>query len=66
MTETFTVRNVKCGGCAANIRKGLGALPGVDTIEVEVQDGRVTVTGTHLSRAELSAKLAALGYPEAP
>lgn len=65
MTETFTVKNVKCGGCAANIEKGLGALPGVEKVEVTVQNGRVSVTGQNLSRPALSAKLREIGYPEA-
>jgi copper chaperone len=65
MTETFSVKNVKCGGCAANIQKGLGALPGVEKVEVAIQGGLVTVTGENLSRAALAAKLREIGYPEA-
>lgn len=64
-TEEFTVSNVKCGGCASAIQNGLQGLPGVETVEVSVQDGRVTVTGEGLSREDLSGKLAELGYPEA-
>lgn len=63
-TEQFSVANVKCGGCAANIRKGLAELPGVQTVEVDVPSGRVTVTGEGLARARLTAKLGELGYPE--
>lgn len=64
-TEQFTVSNVKCGGCASAIQNGLKDLPGVETVEVSVQDGRVTVTGEGLSREQLGGKLAELGYPEA-
>ncbi len=64
-TEVFTVRNVKCGGCAANIQNGLGALDGIQSVEVAVDGGRVTVTGTTLDRTALAAKLSELGYPEA-
>ena len=63
--ETFSVQNVKCGGCASTIQDGLAAMPGIDTVEVEVEGGTVTVSGADLDRATLSAKLAELGYPEA-
>ena len=64
-TEVFTVKNVKCGGCVANIQKGLGALAGVSSVEVVIAGGVVTVTGEQLDRAQLAAKLKELGYPEA-
>lgn len=64
-TESFTVMNVKCGGCASNIQQGLADLPGVTTVEVDIETGAVEVTGETLNRAQLGAKLAELGYPEA-
>ncbi len=64
-TEQFKVKNVKCGGCVANIQKGLATLAGVSSVEVAIASGRVTVTGAPLDRAQLSAKLTELGYPEA-
>ena len=64
-TEQFTVKNVKCGGCVANIQKGLGAMAGVSSVEVVIAGGAVTVTGETLDRPQLSAKLKELGYPEA-
>ncbi len=62
-TQTFTVANVKCGGCVANIKKGVGVMGGVDSVEADVASGRVVVTGS-VVRTELAAKLAELGYPE--
>jgi len=64
-TEVFKVKNVKCGGCVANIQKGLNTLPGVTQVDVTIAGGEVTVTGDQLDRAQLSAKLKELGYPEA-
>lgn len=63
-TEEFTVKNVKCGGCVANIQNGLKDLPGVSRVEVTLT-GQVSVHGEGLDRAALTAKLAALGYPVA-
>ena len=65
MQELFLVQKVKCDGCSSNIREGLLSLPGIDSVEVEVSTGQVTVQGTELSREQLAAKLNALGYPEA-
>ena len=65
MQEIFKVQNVKCGGCAKAIQDGLGGMAGVDSVEVDIESGTVTVNGDALDRAALSAKLGELGYPEA-
>jgi len=64
MQEQFQVQNVKCGGCVIAIQTGLQELDGVSEVAVDIPSGQVTITGTALSREQLSAKLAALGYPE--
>ena len=64
MNEQFSVGNVKCGGCVNTIQDGLKELQGVVNIEVSVDDGTVQVTGENLDRAQLTQKLAELGYPE--
>jgi copper chaperone len=66
MQEQFQVQNVKCGGCVSAIQTGLQTLDGVSDVAVDIPSGQVTVTGTALSRAQLSVKLTALGYPERP
>lgn len=63
-TEIFNVKNVKCGGCVSAIENGLISLPGVDSIEVTIDGGKVTVLGSELSREQIAAKLHELGYPE--
>lgn len=64
-TLELNVANVKCDGCAANIKQGLSAMEGVESVEVDVLDGRVRVSGEALDRAAIAAKLAELGYPAA-
>jgi copper chaperone len=64
-TERFRAQNVKCQGCAKTIREGLAPLEGVESVQVDVTTGEVTVTGQGLSREAVSAKLSALGYPAA-
>ena len=63
-TEKIDVMNVTCGGCASKIKNGLKEMPGVTGVDVEIATGAVMVTGETLSRDTLTAKLAALGYPE--
>lgn len=65
MQEKFTVKNVKCGGCVKTIEQGLGGLPGVESVTVTIEGGKVDVTGSGLDRAQIGAKLRELGYPEA-
>lgn len=65
MQEEFSVKNVKCGGCVKAIQQGLQALPGVAAVTVTIEGGKVSVEGPAPDRAQLSAKLAELGYPEA-
>ncbi len=59
------VNNVKCNGCAANIKNGLAVLGGIDDIEVDVDSGAVTINGADLDRPSITHKLSELGYPEA-
>lgn len=62
-TESFEVANVKCGGCAATIEKGLQGLAGVQDVQVDVTTGRVVVSGNDLARELMQNKLSELGYP---
>jgi copper chaperone len=64
MQYEFHVHNVKCNGCAAAIKDGLGKDGRVRAVAVDVAGGVVSVTSTEDIRAELSAALKHLGYPE--
>lgn len=62
-TVEFKAQNIKCMGCVNAIQTGLAELPGVDQVEVDLQQSHVTVTGHDLSTDDLAKKMAALGYP---
>ena len=64
MTFEFTVQNVNCSGCASAIQTGLRQDARVREVTVDVPNGRVTVETEGDRRAELSAALKTLGYPE--
>lgn len=63
-TEVFVLKNANCGGGAANIVKGLGALSSVPTVDVRILKGEVTLTGDNINRAPLATRLREIGYLE--
>lgn len=62
-TEIFSVKGVKCGGCANTIQQNLSNLPGVVRVEVNFPGGPVTVHGEDMQREAIAKKLAEIGYP---
>jgi copper chaperone len=62
-TETLTVENIKCGGCAGQIERKLSQLEGVASVTVNVEAGQVSVEADNLETVQ--AELARLGYPVA-
>ncbi|MFO7602959.1 MAG: heavy-metal-associated domain-containing protein [Gammaproteobacteria bacterium] len=58
-------QNIKCGGCASTIQNGLGDLPQVEAVEVDIATGIVRIQGQELDADRIRAKLAELGYPVA-
>ncbi|MEV0294798.1 cation transporter [Nocardia sp. NPDC050710] len=42
---SYSVSGMSCGHCADAIKGSLTALPGIDTVDVDVAAGRVTVSG---------------------
>jgi len=58
------IENLKCGGCARSILKGLAELPGVTNSEVDMDQQLVKYEGTEATRLQVADKLRAMGYPE--
>jgi copper chaperone len=58
------IDNLKCGGCARSIQKGLAELPGVSDVEVDRDLQLVRFNGTQEMREQVADKLRAMGYPE--
>lgn len=64
MVYEISVENIKCGGCANTITSKLNELAAVDHCEVDIENGTVSITGDDSHKAEISALLLKLGYPE--
>jgi len=58
------VAKVKCNGCVANIKTGLAEVNGIESVEVDLVSGVVSINGDDLDRHGIVSKLAELGYPE--
>jgi len=63
MLEQIYVENIKCGGCANSIQKGLLKLDGVEAVEVIVEQGQVNIEGD-VARDTIVQSLLSMGYPE--
>jgi copper chaperone CopZ len=54
---------IKCGGCVANIEKGLNDFAGITEIKVNIESNIVSLQGNELDKSLIESKLAELGYP---
>lgn len=64
MTTEIQIENLKCGGCAATIKKGLLSLENINEVHIDVEKSMVTVTSENIDLAKVKTKLSKLGYPE--
>jgi len=64
MSLSIHVENIKCGGCANSIKKGLMDEAGVSMVEINVESGMVSIDGENLDRDAIAAHLLKMGYPE--
>lgn len=62
---TIEILNLKCGGCANTITKGLNSIEGVNEVSVDVESSTVKVdtSDTNLL-VKIKEKLSSMGYPE--
>ena len=56
---------IKCGGCVANIEKGLKDFAGITKINVDIESNIVHIQGNNLDKTTIENKLIELGYPPA-
>ncbi len=62
-TETYTVTGMTCGHCAASVSEEISEIAGVDSVDVVVETGAVTVTSADpLDPAAVKAAVEEAGY----
>ena len=64
MTTDIHIENLKCGGCAATIKKGLLSLDAIEEVTVDVEKSIVSITSDNDNLEIVKDKLSKLGYPE--
>ena len=63
---TYEVPGVHCAHCEAAIKKEVGAVAGVDQVEVDLETKQVTVSGSGLDDHALRAAIDEAGYDVSP
>ena len=64
METKIYIENLKCGGCAATIKKGISSIDGVSEIAINVDESLVAVITTNDVISTVKEKLSKMGYPE--
>ena len=64
MAYDISVENIKCGGCANTITTRLNDMDIIDSCEVDVEKGIVSINGDESGRQQVTQLLLKLGYPE--
>lgn len=64
MISKIYIENLKCGGCATTIKKGILSLDNVTEIEINVDESLVEVTINNEEIELVKEKLSKMGYPE--
>jgi copper chaperone CopZ len=59
---TYSVPGISCGHCRAAVTAEVGEVPGVETVEVDLDSKLVTVTGSNLDDAALRGAIDEAGY----
>jgi copper chaperone len=63
-TLEIFVENIKCGGCMSGIKKAIGEFPGVKSVDINLEEEKITIQGKHLDRESYVKKMDDMGYPE--
>lgn len=62
---TLEILNLKCGGCANTIKKGLLTVEGVTEVNIDLETSKVGVNSEEeMVLKNVKSKLASMGYPE--
>ena len=62
MEKTFEIQGMKCMGCVSAAKKVVEGLPGVTTVEIDLEGGLATVSGD-FDPAQVAQAITDAGYP---
>ena len=61
-TRTFTVSGMTCSHCVASVTEEVQEVDGVETVDVALDTGTLTVTGETIDDAQIRAAVHEAGY----
>jgi copper chaperone CopZ len=61
-TTHYAIQNMKCGGCVAAVTETVEKLPGVEAVQVSLEEASGTVTG-NVDPQQVAEAITAAGYP---
>jgi len=64
-TTLYVVPGMHCGHCEAAVRDEVSAVPGVESVAVDLETKRVEVSGESLDDAAIRAAIEEAGYEAA-
>lgn len=59
---TIPIGGMHCQHCVTSVKNKLSSMPGVDSVEVNLEKGEATVSGATLDVAALRAAIEDLGF----
>jgi copper chaperone len=63
VTQSYTVTGMTCGHCVASVTEEVEEIPGVETVDVVLETGSLTVTSAEpVDDAAVKAAVADAGY----
>ena len=65
-TGNYTVNGMTCSHCVLSVRDEVVELPGIASVEVDLDTGAMVVTGTDVDDAAIAAAVSDAGYELAP
>jgi len=61
-TRTYTVEGMTCRHCVMSVREEVGEVAGVDTVDVDLDSGRLAVTGAAFTDDAVREAVTEAGY----
>jgi copper chaperone CopZ len=63
-TQEIFVENIKCNGCMTSIKLAIMKFAGVKSVEIDLEEEKITIGGKGVKKEAILKKLTSLGYPE--
>ena len=61
-TTTYSVSGMTCGHCVLSVKEEIGEIDGVESVDVDLESGRVDVAGAGVTEEQVRAAVAEAGY----